>query len=71
RYFKWVLNVFSSPPIYSVYVQLPDADDQTPLEILQNSKFYPYFTNTIGAIDGTHIACHTSAREHDAARNWK
>ncbi|KAG2746886.1 hypothetical protein P692DRAFT_20694050, partial [Suillus brevipes Sb2] len=71
RYFKRILNAFSPPPIYSAYVQLPDADDETPLEILQNSKFYPYFANTIGAIGGTHIACHPSASEHDAACNHK
>lgn len=71
RYFKHVLNAFAAPPIYPKYVQLPDADSPTPLEILQNLKFYPYFTDTIGAIDGTHIACHPDHAARDSARNRK
>ncbi|KAG2335405.1 hypothetical protein BDR05DRAFT_851402, partial [Suillus weaverae] len=72
KYFKCVLNAFASPPIYQLYVWLPGADDPTPLpEILQNSKYYPYFTDAIGAIDGTHITCHPDSEGHDAARNRK
>jgi hypothetical protein len=50
---------------------LPDAASPTPLEITQNPKFYPYFADAIGAIDGTHIACHPSSEERHAARNRK
>jgi hypothetical protein len=57
--------------IYPLYVRLPDTDSPIPLEIQQQPKFYPYFADTIGAIDGTHIACHPSAKDHDAARNHK
>ncbi|KAL5730891.1 hypothetical protein ACHQM5_003675 [Ranunculus cassubicifolius] len=31
------------------------ADSSTPPEILQDSRFYPYFKDCVGAIDGTHI----------------
>jgi hypothetical protein len=72
RYFKCILNAFASPPpIYQSYVQLPHADDPVPLEILQNPKYYPYFTDAIGAIDGTHIPCHPDGKECDATRNRK
>ncbi|KAL5730890.1 hypothetical protein ACHQM5_003674 [Ranunculus cassubicifolius] len=31
------------------------ADSSTPPKILQDSRFYPYFKDCVGAIDGTHI----------------
>jgi hypothetical protein len=34
-------------------VELPTL--RIPTEILRNPKFYPYFENCIGALDGTHI----------------
>jgi hypothetical protein len=71
RYFKRILNTFSSPPIYSLYVRLPSADSPTPPEVLQNAKYYPYFADAIGAIDGTHIACHPTGKDRDAARDRK
>jgi len=71
RYFKEMLNTFSSPPIYSKYVKLPRANDPIPPTIHNNPKFYPFFEGTIGAIDGTHIACTPSADERDACRNCK
>jgi DDE superfamily endonuclease len=52
-------------------VQLPDATSPTPLEIQQSSKFHPFFDGTLGAIDGTHILCHSSAAERDVTRNRK
>lgn len=72
RYFKHILNAFAfPPPIYQTYVWLPCADDPVPLKILQNPKYYPYFADAIGAIDGTHIPCHPDSKECDAARNCK
>jgi len=71
RYFKEMLNTFSSPPIYSKYVKLPCADDPIPPTIHNNPKFYPFFEGAIGAINGTHIACTPSADERDACRNRK
>ncbi|KAJ8586023.1 hypothetical protein M405DRAFT_709771, partial [Rhizopogon salebrosus TDB-379] len=72
KYFKQILVAFSSPPIYTAYVQLPDAESPPPLEITQNTKFYPFFAHAIGAIDGTHIACHhPSAQDRDAAHDRK
>jgi len=60
-----------SAPIYQSYVWLPNADDLTPLKILQNPKYYPYFADAIGAINSTHIPCHPDGKECNAARNRK
>ncbi|KIK80601.1 hypothetical protein PAXRUDRAFT_158231 [Paxillus rubicundulus Ve08.2h10] len=62
-YFKKILTAFSDPNIYSKYVQLPHICDPTPPEIFNNPKFYPFFTNASGAINGTHISCCPSASE--------
>ncbi|KIK15624.1 hypothetical protein PISMIDRAFT_39956, partial [Pisolithus microcarpus 441] len=39
--------------------------------IANNPKFYPFFKDAIGAIDGTHIACVPSANKRDLMHNWK
>ncbi|KAL5578857.1 hypothetical protein UlMin_011299 [Ulmus minor] len=39
-----------------------------PDEIRWNPKYYPYFQNCVGAIDGTHIAAHAPA---DVANNFR
>ncbi|OAX40966.1 hypothetical protein K503DRAFT_668163, partial [Rhizopogon vinicolor AM-OR11-026] len=69
KYFKRILFAFSSPPIYTTYVRLPDADSPLPPQIVQNRKFFPFFANAIGAIDGTHIPCHPFREDHHAARD--
>ena len=66
-----MLTAFSTPPFYTKYVQLPKATDPTPSEILNNPKFYPYFEDVVGALDGTHITCSPSAAEREGARNRK
>ncbi|XP_026434306.1 protein ALP1-like [Papaver somniferum] len=43
----------------------------TPDEIRENPRFYPYFKNCIGAIDGTHIPAMVSEDEQDVYRNRK
>ena len=43
-----------SRPFYNRYVKLPPKD-QTPSEIQNNPKLYPFFKDCWGAIDGTHI----------------
>src|SRR5258708_26616942 len=54
-----------------MYIKLPDVTAPTPDHILNNPKFFPYFQRALGAIDGTHIACFTSATERHAARDRK
>lgn len=62
---------FLSPPFYNKYVHLPHEDDPIPSEIRQNPKFYPFFKDALGAIDGTHINCTPSAEQQQAARDRK
>jgi DDE superfamily endonuclease len=52
-------------------VRLPDANSPIPPEIQTSSKFHPFFDDALGAIDGTHIPCHSSAADRDATRNRK
>ncbi|KIK20856.1 hypothetical protein PISMIDRAFT_73993, partial [Pisolithus microcarpus 441] len=71
KYFKKILYAFSSPGIYARYVRLPREDDPVHPTILNDPKFYPFFRDALGAIDGTHIACVPAADERDASRNRK
>jgi hypothetical protein len=63
--------VLATPPFYTACVRLPDANSPTPPEIRESPKFYPFFDRALGAIDGTHIRCTSSAEERDATRNRK
>ena len=71
RYFLKMLLFFSSAPFYNDYVKLPRADAPIPPEIRNNPKFYPFFKDALGAIDGTHINCCPSAADRQAARDRK
>jgi len=71
KVFQTCTQCIHIPPIYQLCVCLPCMDDLVPLEILQNPKYFPYFTDAIGAIDSTHIPCHSNSKEHNAAHNHK
>jgi hypothetical protein len=70
-YFTLMLEIFSSPPFYTDYVSLPAADDPIAPYIRGNTKFFPFFKDAVGAIDGTHFACSPTAAERAAARDYK
>ncbi|KAH8109015.1 hypothetical protein DFH11DRAFT_1470295, partial [Phellopilus nigrolimitatus] len=55
RIFHRVLNMIISKQFYTHYVKLPPVN-QTPSEISDNPKFFPFFKDCLGAIDGTHIS---------------
>jgi len=63
-----MLIFFSSAPFYTRYIHLPPIGAPTPPEILNNPKFYPFFKDALGAIDGTHINCNATAEMRQAAR---
>ena len=71
RYFVKMLIFFSSPPFYTQYIHLPPIDTPTPSIILNNPKYYPFFKDVLGAIDGTHINCSAYAEMRQAARDRK
>ncbi|KIM59698.1 hypothetical protein SCLCIDRAFT_47379, partial [Scleroderma citrinum Foug A] len=70
RYFQKMLVIFSSPPFYTTYIQLPTGESVPP-KIRHNSKFWPFFQNAIGAIDGSHIHAAPPAFVHPNYQNRK
>ena len=66
-----MLGTFSSPPFYTDYVHLPAAGDPIAPYIKNNPKFFPFFEDAVGAMDGTHFACSPTAAERAAARDYK
>ncbi|PPS08317.1 hypothetical protein GOBAR_AA12330 [Gossypium barbadense] len=51
RYFRVVLRAILK--LYKLVIRLPD--ESIPSEIRNNPRFYPYFKDCIGALDGTHV----------------
>ena len=70
-YFQVVLNAVSSGPFYNTFIKLPNLN--TPLSdyIQNNPKFFLFFINALGALDGTHINCTTTAADRHAFRDRK
>ena len=64
-----MLVIFSSPPFYSDHVILPKVGDPVPDYILNNSRFFPFFRDALGAIDGSHFNAHATASDRDALRD--
>lgn len=62
---------FSSPPFYTANVSLPKVGDPCPPEIRNNSKFWPFFKDVLGAVDGSHIHCSPPAFLRGLCRNRK
>jgi hypothetical protein len=71
RHFRKILDALTSPAFYNKHVRLPLDDDPIPSEIYTNGKWYPYFKDVLGAIDGTHIPCCPSAEDRQSARDRK
>ena len=70
RYFRKMVDFFSSDPFYSANVQLPTADTPIATKILDDRHFR-YFSDCVGAVDGTHIHAFVPAEEHVNMRNRK
>ncbi|KAM0866809.1 hypothetical protein ACQ4PT_042406 [Festuca glaucescens] len=58
------------PILSNRFLKLPNPNE-VPYKILSDSRFYPYFKNCIGAIDGTHIPISVSPDEAAPFRNRK
>ncbi|KAA8544664.1 hypothetical protein F0562_019489 [Nyssa sinensis] len=52
------------------FPQQPDGSE-IPLEIVNSSRFYPYFKNCVGAIDGTHVRVKVSNEDAPRYRGRK
>ncbi|KAM5567595.1 hypothetical protein ABKV19_015593 [Rosa sericea] len=68
RQFKRVLTALC---MLSPQIIRPQSQGETPPEILNNPKFYPYFEKCIGAIDGTHVAAWAPAQKQTSYRGRK
>jgi DDE superfamily endonuclease len=66
-----MLLIFSSNPFYANHVHLPVVGDPPPPEIAKNPKFWPYFKDAVGALDGSHIHSAPPVDERSAHRNRK
>ncbi|KAK5794000.1 hypothetical protein PVK06_035189 [Gossypium arboreum] len=51
HYFRIILRAILK--LYKLVIRSPD--ESTPSEIRNNRRFYPYFKDCIGALDGTHV----------------
>ncbi|KIO08077.1 hypothetical protein M404DRAFT_99489, partial [Pisolithus tinctorius Marx 270] len=67
RYFRKMVTIFASEPFYSKHVSPPFASSTTTVhpKIMWSHRFWLYFKDAIGAIDGSHIP--TSPPLHDCA----
>ncbi|CAA2933598.1 Hypothetical predicted protein [Olea europaea subsp. europaea] len=67
RHFNNVLKAIKS--LSREFLQTPPLI--TPAEILQSNRFYPYFEDCIGVIDGLHIPAQVPAKDQSRFRNRK
>lgn len=65
RHFNNVLKAIKS--LSREFLQPPPL--LTPAEITVNQRFYPYFQDCIGVIDGMHIPSHVPAKDQSRFRN--
>ena len=65
-----MLVIFSSAPFYSAYVHAPSGEVISS-KIRNNPKYWPYFKDAVGAIDGSHIVAAPPAAARSRYRNRK
>ena len=66
-----MVHFFSSDPFYPKYVCMPGASSLVPPKIRYNPKFWPFFKDALGAIDGSHFASAPPQEEQPFCRNRK
>ena len=59
------------PAVYNAYIKFPTTDTPTAIEIASNEKFFPFFKDVLGAIDGSHLLVHPLASERARYRDRK
>jgi hypothetical protein len=55
----------------SLIFQPVQANSPIPVQISQNPKFFPFFKDCVGALDGSHIPAVVPLEEQGVFRNWK
>ena len=66
-----MVTVFSSAPFYAMYLTPLDNPNTSSGNIWSNPKFWPYFKDAIGTIDGTHILVVPPSHMATAFQNCK
>ena len=62
---------FSSDPFYGKYVRLPGASSPVLPQIRHNPKFWSFFKDALGALDGSHFASAPPPAQRPFCRNRK
>jgi hypothetical protein len=57
--------------LYPRFTSLPNAGTPLATRIFDDLKYYLYFDNCLGALDGTHISIHVPLEEQLRYRNRK
>ncbi|KAI9911524.1 hypothetical protein PsorP6_009896 [Peronosclerospora sorghi] len=57
--------------LHTAVVTMPTAYDPVSADIARSRKFFPYFRDCVGALDGTHIPIHVPTHRQAAFRNRK
>ncbi|KAK7177516.1 hypothetical protein PSPO01_16435 [Paraphaeosphaeria sporulosa] len=65
RNFHEVLNAMLR--LYKIVVKGPSIE--VPEQVAEESRFWPYFKDCLGALDGTHIPIFVPQRDHKRYRN--
>ena len=66
-----MVKLFASEPLYSRHISFSSSTIGTHPNIMNNFRFWPYFKDAIGAIDGSHIPAFPPQRDRAAYRNRK
>ncbi|MQM18376.1 hypothetical protein Taro_051364, partial [Colocasia esculenta] len=69
KHVREVTKVLAS--LHFNYIKLPSLTDPMHPRIRHDDRFYPYFKDAIGAIDGTHVPAHILREKHARYRNLK
>ena len=66
-----MVKIFALEPFYSRYISFASSTISTHPKIVNNYRFWPYFKDVVGAINGSHIPASPPQRDHAIYCNWK
>ncbi|KAG6510152.1 hypothetical protein ZIOFF_028161 [Zingiber officinale] len=68
---KWFKRVLRAVCTLGTYIIRPYEHNDIHPHILNNPKWFPYFKNCLGAIDGTHVSAWTPSSIQTSFRGWE
>jgi len=69
--FKAVVQAFTCPTYYSNWILMPTYSIPHPTNLLQDTRFNPWFQDCMGAMDGTFIPVNIGPEHHPRYRTRK